>query len=107
PLPDGRVNIGFGLLRDGVRKVQAMKTMWPEILQRDHIRAALGPEVELQGRHTAWPIPARVDRSTLAAGRALFVGDAAAAADALTGEGIGQALLTGRLAGEAILAAGA
>ncbi len=32
----------------------------------------------------------------------LFVGDAAAATDVMTGEGIGQALLTGRLAAEAI-----
>jgi flavin-dependent dehydrogenase len=37
----------------------------------------------------------------------LFVGDAAAAADVMTGEGIGQALLTGRLAGESIAAGGA
>lgn len=107
PLPDGRVNIGFGLLRDGVRKVQDMKTMWPDLLQRAHVRAALGPDAALQGRHTAWPIPARIDQATLVAGRVLFVGDAATATDALTGEGIGQALLTGRLAAEAIAAAGA
>ena len=104
PLPDGRANVGFGLLRDGTRKVQDMKTMWPDLLQRSHIREALGPDAQMEGRHTAWPIPARIDHATLAAGRVLFVGDAAAATDALTGEGIGQALLTGRLAAEAILA---
>ena len=37
----------------------------------------------------------------------LLVGDAAMATDVMTGEGIGQALLTGRLAAEAIVAAGA
>ena len=52
----------------------------------------------------AWPIPAKVDRAMLDHGPVLFVGDAAAATDALTGEGIGQALLTGILAGEAALA---
>jgi 2-polyprenyl-6-methoxyphenol hydroxylase-like FAD-dependent oxidoreductase len=36
----------------------------------------------------------------------LFVGDAARATDPMTGEGIGQALETGILAGEALLAAG-
>ncbi|MCU1395865.1 MAG: putative oxidoreductase [Ilumatobacteraceae bacterium] len=106
PLPDGRVNIGFGLLRDGRRKVQDMKTIWPDLLQRPHIREALGPHAVMEDRHTAWPIPARIDTATLAAGRVLFVGDAATATDALTGEGIGQALLTGRLAAEAILAGG-
>jgi flavin-dependent dehydrogenase len=39
--------------------------------------------------------------------RVLFVGDAAAATDVMTGEGIGQALLTGRLAAEAIEQGGA
>ena len=103
PLPDGRVNIGFGLLRDGKRKTQDMKTLWPELLRRPHIVAALGADAVLEDRHTAWPIPARIDEATLAAGRVLFVGDAATATDSLTGEGIGQALLTGRLAAEAIL----
>ena len=41
-----------------------------------------------------------------AGGRVLFAGDAAAAADPMTGEGIGQALLTGELAAEAILGGG-
>ncbi|HEY4331897.1 MAG TPA: geranylgeranyl reductase family protein [Ilumatobacteraceae bacterium] len=107
PLVGGRANVGFGLLRDGTRKVQDMKAIWPELLRRDHVREALGEGAVMEGRHTAWPIPARIDRATLSAGRVLFVGDAATATDALTGEGIGQALLTGRLAAEAILAAGA
>lgn len=107
PLPDGRTNVGFGVLRDGTRKVQEMKVTWPHLLQREHIRAALGPDAEMEGRHTAWPIPARIDAAALASGRVLFVGDAAAATDALTGEGIGQALLTGRLAAEALIAGGA
>jgi geranylgeranyl reductase family protein len=102
PLPDGRVNIGFGVLRDGTRRVQEMAELWRDLLQRPHVAEALGPDVELEGRHTAWPIPARVDRMPLAHERVLFVGDAAAATDVMTGEGIGQALLTGRLAAEAI-----
>ena len=103
PLPDGRVNIGFGLLREGKRRTQEMKALWPELLQRPHIVAALGADAVLEDRHTAWPIPARINEATLAVGRVLFVGDAATATDTLTGEGIGQALLTGRLAAEAIL----
>ncbi len=106
PLPAGRVNIGFGILREGGRKVQDMKTLWPDILARPHVREALGPDAEMEDRHTAWPIPARVDEAVLSSGRVLFAGDAAMATDSLTGEGIGQALLTGRLAAEAIIAGG-
>ena len=107
PLPGGRVNIGFGVLRDGTRRVQDMKQLWVDLLSRPHIVDALGGGFELEDRHTAWPIPARVDEATLTAGRVLFTGDAAMATDVMTGEGIGQALLTGRLAAEAIIAAGA
>jgi menaquinone-9 beta-reductase len=107
PLPGGRVNIGFGVLRDGHRKGQEMKELWIDLLQRRHIVDALGADFELEDRHTAWPIPARVDEAVLTSGRIFFAGDAAMATDVMTGEGIGQALLTGRLAAEAIAAAGA
>jgi menaquinone-9 beta-reductase len=107
PLPGGRANLGFGVLRDGTRRIQEMKALWADLLARPHIADALGPDAEMEGRHTAWPIPARVDQTALTSHRAFFVGDAAAATDVMTGEGIGQALLTGRLAAEAMLAAGA
>lgn len=107
PLPDGRANVGFGVLRDGRRHGKEMKEQWAGLLGRPHIRAALGPAATLPSRPAAWPIPARVDGAPLSDGRVLFVGDAAMATDLMTGEGIGQALLTGRLAAEAALAAGA
>ena len=66
----------------------------------------LGDGARPEAPHKAWPIPARVDRAVLARGRALFVGDAAGACDPMTGEGIGQALESGMLAADAILAAG-
>jgi 2-polyprenyl-6-methoxyphenol hydroxylase-like FAD-dependent oxidoreductase len=86
-----------------------MKALWPELLARPHIAGFLGPGARPESPHRAWPIPARVDGTTLtgAGGRVLVVGDAAAATDPMTGEGIGQALLTGRWAAEAIVAAGA
>ena len=44
PLPGGRANVGFGVLRDGTRRIQDMKELWAGLLDRPHIRAALGPE---------------------------------------------------------------
>ncbi|MFO7279313.1 MAG: geranylgeranyl reductase family protein [Thermoanaerobacterales bacterium] len=104
PLPDGRANVGFGIQRGGkVARVQEMAAIWPDLLARPHVRAALGPDAQPEAPHRAWPIPARIDRVELTGRRTLFVGDAAAATDPLTGEGIGQALLTGVLAARAIL----
>jgi len=107
PLPGGRANVGFGVPRDGTRTGGELKRLWGDLLRRPHVVAALGPGAELEDRHTAWPIPARIDRAVLADRRVLFTGDAATATDVMTGEGIGQALLTGRLAADAVLAAGA
>ena len=106
PLPDGRANVGFGIQRSSGIPVRRMKELWSEFLQRDHVRAVLGPTATADAPHRAWPIPARVDNVRLTSGRAFFVGDAAAATDPMTGEGIAQALVTGRLAADAVLAAG-
>ncbi len=104
PLPGGRANVGFGVLRDGSRSGRDVRALWPDLLARPHVVEALGHDAEVEGRRSAWPIPARIDSIALSAGRTLFVGDAAAATDVMTGEGIGQALLTGRLAARAIAA---
>ena len=107
PLPNGRANVGFGIQRGGrVARIQDMAAIWRELLDRPHIRAVLGEGAEPESPHRAWPIPARIDDVVLTGERTLFVGDAAAATDPLTGEGIGQALLTGVLAADAVTGAG-
>jgi len=103
PLPGGRANVGFGIVRgERVERVQDMAGIWRDLLDRPHIRGVLGEGAEPEAPHRAWPIPARIDEAVLTGRRTLFVGDAAAASDRLTGEGIGQALLSGILAAEAI-----
>jgi geranylgeranyl reductase family protein len=106
PVGGGVANIGFGIRRVAGEAVGHMKEIWPDLLARPHIRELFGPGAGRESPHKAWPIPARIGRLPLSRGRALFVGDAAAATDPLTGEGIGQALLTGRWAAEAMIAAG-
>jgi flavin-dependent dehydrogenase len=132
PLPGGAANVGFGVWRaeaspartddapgtggppaPGVRngregRLPATAGALAELLARPHVADVLGPAARPEGPVRAWPIPARIDRAALSAagGRALFVGDAAGAADPMTGEGIAQALETGRAAAAAIAAAG-
>ena len=104
PLAGGRANVGFGILRGTGITTQDMKPLWPELLARPHIREVIGADAVPESPHRAWPIPARIDQASLVAPNTLFVGDAAMACDTLTGEGIGQALLTGREAAAAITA---
>ena len=102
PLPNNRVNFGFCMMRNDATSMQFMKKTWVDLFDRPHIRAALGNTVEPEDRHTAWPIPARIDNAVRATGRILFVGDAVCATDIMTGEGIAQALETGIAAAHAI-----
>jgi geranylgeranyl reductase family protein len=106
PLGGGRANVGFGIRRGGPWQVGDMAHLWRDILARPHIRAALGTDAQPEDAHRAWPIPARIDEIVLGTGRVLFVGDAAAATDPMTGEGIGQALATGEWAARALVDAG-
>lgn len=106
PEGDGTANFGFGIQRGGKVPVSEMAGLWNRLLERPDIRDVLGVDAVPEARHTAWPIPARVDDLPRTARRTMFVGDAAAATDVMTGEGIGQALLTGMLAADAIEAAG-
>ena len=110
PLPGGKVNIGFGIRREPGEPTRAMAPLWRELCQRPHIAEILGAGAAAEGPHKAWPIPAGLAAGTDgvvgAGGRVLFVGDAARACDPMTGEGIGQALETARLAATAVLDAG-
>jgi menaquinone-9 beta-reductase len=108
PLPDGRANVGLGILRQHGQPTGNLKAVWADWLTRPHIREVLGPDAHPDGTWKAWPIPADIAHTDLSAlgGRVLFVGDAARAADTMTGEGIAQALETGRLAAAALAAAG-
>ena len=102
PLPGNRANFGYAILRTSDRSTKFMNETWNNLFTRPHIMEALGPAFSPEDRHTAWPIPARIDSAVRSSGRVLFIGDAVCATDTLTGEGIGQALETGISAALAI-----
>jgi geranylgeranyl reductase family protein len=106
PLPDGRANVGFGVLRSAGYDGKALKGLWTELLARPSLRAVLGPRAEPEARSRAWPIPTAYRPERLVDGRILYAGDAAAVVDPMTGEGIAQALDTGAFAADAVAAGG-
>jgi len=103
PVGADRANVGFGIPRRPGVSVRPMAAVWRDLLRRPALRAILGP-AQPESPHRAWPIPAGLGRGPITSGRVLFAGDAAAATDPMTGEGIGQALTTGILAAEAVAA---
>ena len=76
-----------------------MGPLWEDLLARPHIRGppARRPPGPPTGRRSG-----RIDTAVTSTPRVLFTGDAVAACDVMTGEGIGQALLTGVRAAESI-----
>jgi menaquinone-9 beta-reductase len=102
PLPEGRANVGFGVLRRPGTSGKELNARWRELLTRPSVRTVLGPAAEPEATHRAWPIPASFEYDALADGRVLYVGDAANAVDPLTGEGIAQAIETAMIAVDAI-----
>lgn len=126
PLPGGGVNIGVGVQRDpadhgeetraaltndrGRVGLRGLAALYRRFLERPDVRERLGGDpVALENplsdgdeRVRAWPIPADPDLHCVGDGRILLVGDAARLADPITGEGLGQALLSGRLAADAV-----
>jgi geranylgeranyl reductase family protein len=106
PLPDGRANVGFGMLRDGGVNGKVLARTWADLLDRPVLRDVLGPAAEPEAPHRAWPIPSHLEPARLAHDRVLFAGDAAGVVDPMTGEGIAQALMTGASAAGAALRGG-
>ena len=103
PLPGGRANVGFGVLRGPGVDGKWIKATWRDLLTRHSMRAVLGPDAEPEAPHRAWPIPTAYDPDRLVDGRVLFTGDAASVVDPMTGEGIAQAIETGVLAADAVI----
>jgi len=103
PLPNGRANVGLGLIRGHSTLINNIGSLWQEIVERDHFRAVMGEDAEPESSHRTWPIPTRINKVTLTSKRTMFVGDAAAASDPMTGEGISQAMFTGIGAANAVL----
>jgi menaquinone-9 beta-reductase len=102
PLPEGRANVGFGVLRRPGMSGKELNARWRELLERPSVRTVLGPAAEPEATHRAWPIPASFEYDALADGRVLYIGDAANVVDPLTGEGIAQAIETALVAVDAI-----
>jgi flavin-dependent dehydrogenase len=105
PGADGGANVGLGVATLSDRTVGAEATrLFPKFL--DHV-SRLGlvgsPSKSTRGRQLGGWLKMGMIGTTPAAGRALLVGDAAGLVNPLQGEGIAQAMVSGRLAAEAIL----
>lgn len=100
PLPDGRSNVGFGMLTRDIRDRKIdLKKAFHEILQQDHLKKRFENAVA-ESPVEGFGLPLGGRALPVVGTRVLLCGDAASLIDPLNGEGIGNAMLSGKLAGE-------
>jgi len=100
PSEGGKVNIGFGTFSHLVseRKLDVKKLMLDMVAEIPELKARFA-KASLEGDIKGWSIPVDFENSILSGDRFMLCGDAASLPDPATGEGIGPAMSSGRIAG--------
>jgi flavin-dependent dehydrogenase len=102
PTGDGMANVGLGLVhRDLKRRRVRLRDVHEAVLQSPRFRDRFA-RAERVGNVHGWNLPTPDPRRTLAGDGFLLVGDAAGLVDPFSGEGIGNALASARVAGDVI-----
>ncbi|MEM0995945.1 MAG: geranylgeranyl reductase family protein [Bacteroidota bacterium] len=106
PLPENRANVGFGMLsRDARAQGIALREALPEITAQSPGLADRFAGARLEGKVAGFGLPMGSRKVPMSGDGFLLCGDAASLIEPATGEGIGNAMLSGKLAAEMALAA--
>ncbi len=101
PLPNGQANVGIGMLSKYVSKNKVnLKKLMLEVIESPKFKERF-KNATLQSKILGWGLPLGSKKNRPISGeRFLLVGDAASVIDPFTGEGIGNAMFTGKWAAE-------
>lgn len=99
PLPGNMANVGFGMLSSEIakRKINIKNTFY-EFIDQNPTLAARFKDAELIGELEGFSLPLGSKRITISGDRFMLAGDAASLIDPISGDGIGNAMLSGKLA---------
>ncbi len=99
-----RFNVGVGVWRADSGTGHTVADYLDRFLTRDPVARAIADAATQAARPVGYPVALGLPRHRVADGRVLRIGDAANLADPLTGDGIGNALASGRIVAAAIAA---
>lgn len=101
PLPNGEANIGVGMLSEVVsRKRINLKNLLEKTLREHPVLKERFRQATLIDQPRGWGLPLGSVKRSLSGDRYLLTGDAGSLIDPFTGEGIGNAMISGRLAAQ-------
>jgi len=100
PVKGNMANVGLGMLSSEIskRKINLREEM-QRIIEQEPTISARFKDAELQGKVEGFGLPLGSRKVRVSGQRFMLCGDAAALIDPATGEGIGQAMISGRYAG--------
>ncbi|MEI8280131.1 MAG: NAD(P)/FAD-dependent oxidoreductase [Bacteroidota bacterium] len=103
PLPDGKVNVGVGILSDKIRneRINLREKMLAAIKNNPNVKDRFANAL-LIDKIQGWGLPMGMEQLPVSGDNFLLTGDAASLIDPFSGEGIGNALYSGMLAAYAI-----
>ena len=99
PLPGNMTNVGFGMLSSEIarRKINIKKTFYDFIAQTPVLQSKFA-EAKQEGTLDGFGLPLGSAIGQLSGNRFMLAGDAASLIDPISGDGIGNSMLSGRLA---------
>ncbi len=104
PLPDGRANVGLGMHSTHISRQKInLKKAFQEFIDASPILSEKLKNSQLQGKLNGFGLPFGSKKMQVSGERFLLAGDAASLVDPATGDGIGQAIYSGKLAAEQAL----
>jgi geranylgeranyl reductase family protein len=106
PLPNGQANVGLGMLSSEVskKKIDLKKSLADLLESKPHLKDRFRNSIALE-KPQGFGLPIGSKKRPISGERFLLLGDAASLIDPFTGEGIGNALRSGRIASEYIVKA--
>lgn len=103
PLPNGMANVGMGMLSSAVSAQKAnLKQMMQEIIDTHPVIKERFKNARPEGKTEGWGLPLGSKKRSLSGERFILTGDAGSLIDPFTGEGIGNAMVSGLVAARQI-----
>ncbi|RPE08780.1 NAD(P)/FAD-dependent oxidoreductase [Chitinophaga lutea] len=101
PLPNGEANVGIGMLSKVVRRKKAnLKQMLLDVVAHDPVLKERFKNATLNGSIDGYGLPLGSKKRRVSGERYMLVGDAGFLIDPFSGEGIGNAMYSARLAAQ-------